>query len=1146
MKISGMRLRLLVSAVAFCACLFAQDTRGKIRGVISDSSSAVVAGASVTLSNDNTGVAAQQAAGQTGQYLFDYVMPGNYTMTVEFQGFRKFVQKNILVQARGDVTVNATLEIGSSVESITVDASPVAVQFNNSSMGLTLDTKMTNNLPIIHRNPFLLASLNPSVVVRSSAEQSPFHHWAASQLDVGGNTNSKNDIVLDGSPSMTAQKSSYTPPMDAVQEVTLQQNAVDAEFGHSAGGLLSVQMKSGTNEIHGSGYYLGRNPALNAMANRVSRAKNLTRQHVWGGTIGSPIKKNKIFNFLSYEAWRTILPQEVRNTLPTDAERTGDFSRTLNAVGGQRTIFDPWTTQSSGNTASRTPFAGNIIPASRIDPTSKIMIGDVWKANRPGVGTQGVDNFLTGYANRFKYWNISDRVDYNISDKWKVFGRYNQFRTFTIIDDFTGGAASFPVDGSKRHARTFSGDAVYTLSPTTVLNFRGAYNGIVDSFGVPSATLKPADLAKFWGSNSWYTPYLKDLPDIYYPGVNVGTQGSSTTLGKAGYWFQEPNSFNLESKMSRSQGRHYWKVGGEYRKERVTASRPRPMSFSFNPQMTANTFIAPIDTTRSGDGWASMLLGALDGNSNIQSIPIQRPQVDFLGFFFHDDFKISQRLTLNLGLRYEYFTAMKDTSDRLSRFLDLTAPIAEFQGANTPQLPASALALRPGGGQPAYNGAWIFADSKTRSSWNAPKALLMPRLGLAWRINDKSALRIGFARYIVPSTLTDGLGILGSVPYPGFDALSATISPLLGVPQQRLSDPYPGGLVPVSGKGFGAYTNLGGGATWYQQDFKPTVNDRINVSLQRQLPGKILADVTYFVNIGRNAPYGYDLNAVDPRISFAAGNAVNAIVPNPFFNVLPAAKFPGQLRTQANIPVSQLLRKYPQYGALTETLRGALANRYQALQMQFQRPFTNGFNFVIGYNYNRERNEEFYDNVDAFTINPTFQPATNARQRVTGAAIYELPFGKKRKYMSGANRLVDGVLGGWSLSGLFTFNTGTFIRFGAFLVDGDPAISNPTQAKWFDTSKFKLQPAFTRRTNPLQYPGLTGPRFWNVDNTLGKEFPIVERVKFELKLEAYNLTNRFAADNPDTNVTSATFGRVISQMGGRFGRQLQFSGRFVW
>ena len=199
------------------------------------------------------------------------------------------------------------------------------MQFNNSSMGLTIDTKMTNNLPIIHRNPFLLASLNPSVVVRSGGEQSPFHHWAASQLDVGGNTSTKNDIILDGSPSMTGQKSSYTPPMDAVSEVNLQQNAVDAEFGHSAGGVLSVSMKSGTNDLKGTVYYLGRNPIFNALADRTTGRKNLTRQHVWGSTVGLPIIKNKLFTFASYEAWRTIEPRAIQFTLPTDAERTGDF-----------------------------------------------------------------------------------------------------------------------------------------------------------------------------------------------------------------------------------------------------------------------------------------------------------------------------------------------------------------------------------------------------------------------------------------------------------------------------------------------------------------------------------------------------------------------------------------------------------------------------------------------------------------------------------------------------------------------------------------------------------------------------------------------------------------------------------------------------
>ncbi|MBI3695325.1 MAG: carboxypeptidase regulatory-like domain-containing protein, partial [Acidobacteria bacterium] len=272
-------LVILCLAVLFAAIAPAQDTRARVQGLVTDPSSAVIAAATITLRNENTGVQAQQQSNLAGQYLFDFVLPGNYTVTVEMAGFKQFVQRNVLVQARGDVTVNATLDVGNTRETVTVEASPVAVQFNTTTMALTLDNKMANTLPIIHRNPFLLVSLNPATVIRSTNEQSPFHHWAASQFDVGGNTNTKNDIILDGSPSMTTQKSSYTPPMDAVQEVNLQQNAVDAEFGHSAGGVLSVQMKSGTNEYHGTAYYLGRNPALNALADRITRGKNLTRQN---------------------------------------------------------------------------------------------------------------------------------------------------------------------------------------------------------------------------------------------------------------------------------------------------------------------------------------------------------------------------------------------------------------------------------------------------------------------------------------------------------------------------------------------------------------------------------------------------------------------------------------------------------------------------------------------------------------------------------------------------------------------------------------------------------------------------------------------------------------------------------------------------
>ena len=1148
--------RSLVAASAFLAVLAsnlpAQDLRARVQGTVSDATGAVVSAASISLRNQETGVQAKQSSSAVGQYLFDFVLPGTYTVTIELSGFKQFVQRNILVQARGDVSVNATLEIGNTRDAITVEAAPVAVQFNTSTMSTTIDTKMANSLPIISRNPFLLVALNPATVVRSSNEQSPFHHWSPNEFDVGGNTNRKNDIILDGAPSMTAQKSSYTPPMDAVQEVNLQQNAVDAEFGHSAGGVISVQMKSGTNTFHGSSYYLGRNPVFNALADRTTGGKNLTRQNVWGITSGNPIVRNKLFSFFSYEGWRTIEPKAAIFTMPTELERAGNFSQSLNTVGGLRTIYDPFTTQTAGNAVTREPFANNTIPASRIDPTSRLFLNDIWKPNSAGVGPRGANNFLSGYANRFKYWNISERADWNVSDRWKVFGRYNQFNTFTKWDDFTGGAAAQPVDGSKRHSISYSGDAVYTVNASTVLNFRFSRNAIVDSFGVPEATLKESDLAKFWPNNPWYKPYLGDLPDIYYPGIAVrsASAGSATAtgnavIGKSGYWYQEPKSWNIETKMSKNVGRHYIKVGGEFRNDQVNAARPRPMSFDFQPSLTADTYLAPNVNLR-GDAWASMLLGAIDNNSVIQSIPIQRPKVNYFGLFFQDDFKITQRLSLNLGLRYEFYTPMIDPTDRLSRELDLTAPIPDFAGANAPAIPAQATALKST--PPIYNGAWQFTDSNHRGSWNAPKNLFMPRIGLAYKLNDQTAIRAGFARYIVPSTLSDGLDILGSVYYPGFDATSTAIAPLLGVPQQLIGNPFPGGLVPVTGKTAGTYTNLGGLANWYQQDLKPTVNDRINVSVQRQLPGRILADITFFMNIGRALPYAYNLNQVDPRFGYQNGNAVNATVANPFFNRLPAAKMPGQLRTQQNIAVNQLLRPYPQYTDLFERVRGGLGNRYKSLQMQFIRPFANGLNLVMGYNFNRESNQEFYDEQDNFTKSFTWQPARNARHRLTAASVYDLPFGKGRKYMGSANKVVDGVLGGWSLSGLFTFNTGLYLRFGGLAVSGDPVLSNPTAARWFDTSVLKQLPAFTRRTNPLQFGNLKGPRFVNTDVTISKQFSILPegRLKFELRGEAYNLTNRFPMADPDLTPTSASFGRVVAQRAGVFGRQIQFSGRLVW
>ena len=417
----------------------AQETRGRVQGNVRDPSGAVVAGANVTLTNDDTGVSAVKSTNETGHYLFDMVVPGHYTITVAAAGFKAFVQKNILVEVGGDITVDAAISVGNASDSVTVEASPISVEFNTSTMSNTVDMKMADSLPEISRNPFMMVSLDPAVVVNSTTQQEPFHFWAASQFSIGGPTNTMNDIILDGSPNMAVAKSGYTPPLDAVQQTSVQQNGVDAEYGHSAGGTIGLITKSGTNEIHGSAYYMNRNPAMSAMSDRTTLTANLTRQNTYGGTIGGAIRKNKLFTFFAYENIHLANPYGSRiETLPTAAERTGDFSKQLNNEGALSVIYDPWTTQTNGSTVTRTPFAGNVIPSSRIDPTSAKMMSFLWQPNNPGDGVTGANNSKNYLYDIYPYYNFMDRTDYNITDKLKFFARYSYLHTTEKTSDYTG------------------------------------------------------------------------------------------------------------------------------------------------------------------------------------------------------------------------------------------------------------------------------------------------------------------------------------------------------------------------------------------------------------------------------------------------------------------------------------------------------------------------------------------------------------------------------------------------------------------------------------------------------------------------------------------------------------------------------------
>src|SRR2546426_2857506 len=421
----------VVCALALLAILAgvasAQDYRAKVQGTVLDPSGAAVAGAMVTLRNINTSLENAKQCDSVGHYLFDLVQPGTYSVSVQASGFQKFVQQNVTVLTRGDVTVNATLTVGEITQSVNVTEEVSSVEFNTSTMTTTVQGNMLKDLPVLARNPFTLAMLNPAVVNQywDVAHRNPFYMWSNGGLDIGGPTGGKNDQEMDGTTLNVSARGTYNLPMDAVQELSVQQNAMDSEFGFSAGGTLSLSMKSGTNDFHGTTYYFGRTPALNALANRITRDPNLIRQNIWGGTLGNPIKKNKLFNFFAYEQWIATQPTSNVSTVPTEAERNGDFSHSFTPQGTLRTIYDPFTTvfDPATSTVTRQPFPGNIIPPNRMDPAGKKALADLWLPNNPGDDLSGLNNFKKAYAWWIKYWNISDRVDYNINDKWRMFAR---------------------------------------------------------------------------------------------------------------------------------------------------------------------------------------------------------------------------------------------------------------------------------------------------------------------------------------------------------------------------------------------------------------------------------------------------------------------------------------------------------------------------------------------------------------------------------------------------------------------------------------------------------------------------------------------------------------------------------------------------
>ena len=1149
---------LLLALLSFST--FGQNSRATVQGLVTDASGGVVPDATVTLANVNTGVNTVRKTSSSGIYVFDLVIPGNYTVVVNATGFPPFEQPSFQVQSGGDVTINAILNTGRLQQSVTVNAEAGSVEFNNASSNLTIDTKMANDTPRLDRNPFKLSLIEPQAI-NTRGEAQPYQSWSANSVDLGGGTNLKNELLLDGIPLGLGQKVAYIPNPDGVQESIISINGIEAENGHSAGGTIDVTTKSGTNDWHGMAFYLGRYPWLSAKSDRTRNVLNSTRQNMYGGTFSNPIVKNKLFNFFSLEDWRQSAPGSLSVTVPTALEKTGDFSQSLNVNGGLRTIYDPFSTvvnQSTG-AVTRTQFAGNRIPASRFDPSAAALMNAFWDANNPGSNLTRQNNYLGATPNLFSYYNLTDRVDYAISDKWRIFGRYSRYNTGnTSTNPTPNNSILVQPQGSLRGGNQVAADVVYSLNATTVINVKGDWRNFQDSLSAPD--VGAAGYASIWPNSTWYTPYQtasNNIPTMF-PHLNIG----ANSLGGPGFfWLQRPHGESLSASISKQTGSHYLKAGFEWRRLSGITYVNSTTQFSFPAALTASTFNNPPNT--EGSEFATMLLGALDQNSQAYGGPAPEPQTSWYGMFIQDSWRISPRLTLTFGLRNEYETAISDAKHTFSQGLTLSTPIPQFQ-ANPPQMPSQVLGL-VGSTFPQYTGAWAFTSAQHPGMWNAQKLALAPRVGLAYRLNDKTAIRVGYARYVQPLEFN-----FAQAPLNGFEAINVLEPPYYGqsanqealplqngIPQQRFSDPFPANtnpLVPIQGTAGGAATGRGStaGLLWYDPNSKQPYNDRLNLTIEHEFPGEITASATYFANFG-NQQYNQQLNAVNPQIGAQYGTAyLEQPVNNPFYHFQNnPSLIPGNLYGQPTVQLQQLLTKYPLYGPLFQIGVLGASERYQSAGFKMQKRFSRGYNFLVSYVYIREQLQNFANAQDEYNNILNWQNSDQPHHHFNIAATYELPFGKGRAYFGNANRVADAVIGGWQITGLSTFTSGDFPRFNNLnsgaqpqfapvTISGNPCVNNPTPQKYFDTSKVQLA-SNSSAIVPynVQFGCLQGPSFWNVDASLMKSFNITERVHGQLKMSAYNAFNRLNRGDPTMNPQDANYGTALFQgaPGGTYGAQ---------
>jgi len=1114
------------------SALFAQSYQGGIRGAVSDAQGAAVAGAKVTLSDDATGTARSALSNDSGGYDFASLVPSTYTIIAEKPGFKKFERKNIVLGTQQELTIDLKLDVGSVSESVLVTEEVPLIEVSNASEGQVLDNKKLVELPNLGRNPFMMSKLAQNVIqVGNPAYNRMQDQSGSSSISIAGGPVRGNNYLLDGVPITDAtNRAIIIPTLEAVQEVKVQANTYDSEMARTGGGMFNTLIRSGGNSLHGSlyGHVRRTDWDANSFFNNAAGIP-ITEQpnSTWGASLTGPIflpklydGRNKTFFSFAMEQYDDVQSGSSTFYTPTALERAGDFSKTLTKSGALVVISDPFT---------KTPYPGNKIPASLLNKVGQNIV-NTFELPKTAPAYYG-DQDLTGSSSLKSHAAQKVfKLDETFMSWWRASGSYARYYSLEPGDSWFTSVSSPSNWRLQRRVDATAINNTFTLSPTTVLAVRYGFNRF-PNYGYKAT--QGFDLTTL----GFPTSLVSQIQNPTYPIINYSTAYSQGTNNN---FFYVHSSKNFSTNIAKYVGKHALKAGFDYRRISAVGNDldggNGQLTFTFNGTFTGNELADTLTGyPYAGSGYLAKKLNDF---------------ANYYGLYVQDDYRLSSKLTLNFGLRWERELGLQEANNGL---------VTNFAGTQANPLAANVTGISPKGyvqfagtnGAPTHVGN--FAGSK-----------FGPRVGAAYQLDSKTTIRGGYGLFYAPQ-----FAIGSPISPPGYTSDTSYIATTDGykTPAGSLSNPFPTGLTAPLGNSLGNLTAIGQSFSLVSPNAKSPRVHQFSIDIQRQLPFGIALQGGYVGSrssqLGLNAP-GININALDPSLLGTAG--LTNSVANPFFG-----KGGTGVVGTATVGQYQLLLPYPTYGSITASYSSYNHAAYDSAFIKAQKAFSNGLTFLNTITFSR--------NLDASaggagnTLNsgakgPQNPYNTDAEYGLSNintpwnwasAVTYELPFGKGKMMLGNSNKALDYIVGGWSFNTVGVMHTGFPLQISQSTNNNSIfgyASQRPNATGTNPVTSGSLEDRLNNYINPAAFStaargtfgnlartiNMRGPGQVNFDASLFKNFSLTEKVKAQFRAEALNATNTPLFYGPNVSFGSGSFGKITSQA--NFSRQLQLALRF--